>query len=333
MNLPLSAGAEPPKPDQNQELITSSGSGGDNPDDEFKPPFPGQRVISYGYWVIPVIRYLITVQGDSVLMGQNPVEYMLPVVLPLLAGWWNSGESVTQYVIEQSETPIGDPIFLFEQPLDMDGKESERTGRSGNSGSGNTGNNDAPENNEQDQEEDWKADENSHSNNPPPPEDTNTSEEQTQVTEHNLQRMLIEKIEARDGVSVFCLLFYCKVDPNTTYQGMEPLLVALQTGNKEIIGLLYEFGARPNDMPYFTSLRDLSQFGLRSIAMFFTGVSRYTGIFKNRESGLTQLLINTIGSPHENAVVWLKAILASGVSLDFLRTSGHWMVIIRIHSF
>ena len=72
-------------------------------------------------WLAPVLRYLITLSGDSVQLQADPVVSLLPVVLHTAASWWFQEQQVLDVLEASNETPAGDPFPWHYQPVDGGG--------------------------------------------------------------------------------------------------------------------------------------------------------------------------------------------------------------------
>ena len=122
-----------PFPETNYDSQDSSGiepfSEPGSSDDYYnfpKKPSSGQgsfRSLQNVLWLIPVLRYVITVNGDSVRMETNPVTSLLPVVLRIAANWWFHEQQMLDLLSVNNESIIGDPIVLMAESVDgIDGE-------------------------------------------------------------------------------------------------------------------------------------------------------------------------------------------------------------------
>ena len=223
------------------EQLTGYGSSAHH-DSPKKPP-SGQgdfRGLQNSLWLVPVLRYLITVSGDSVQVEADPVVSLLPVILPTIASWWFDEQRVINLMHHRHETVVGDPYLFNEVATDMDGGTVHKN-TANNKQSTNTREYSGYENPEKsnDKEAD-KNNEDSDGNGDKYGEGTLASEVRT--AKKNIQQMLIEKIKAGDEISVFCLLHYSEANPNIPYQGLLPIDAALEVNNENILQELLDHG-------------------------------------------------------------------------------------------
>lgn len=82
-----------------------------------KPPYgqAGFAELCNTFWLVPVLRYLITVNGDSIQLGASPVTTLLPVILlAATTPWWFHGQQVIDLMHDNNEVVVGDPVYIEE---------------------------------------------------------------------------------------------------------------------------------------------------------------------------------------------------------------------------
>ena len=123
------------------EQFSGYGNGGDYYDLP-KKPSPGQgsfRGLQNTLWLVPVLRYLITVNGDSVQIEANPVVSLLPVVLQTAASWWFHEPQLLNLMHERNETVVATSVLLTSAPVDGNSGEASKTTLSSNTTNGHQG--------------------------------------------------------------------------------------------------------------------------------------------------------------------------------------------------
>ena len=94
-----------------------------------KPPYGrgGFSNLQQSLWLVPVLRYLITVNGDSIQMEAVPAVFLLPVLLQTASNWWFHEQQVLEVVDNKKETAIGSPFLYMEEPVDGGGGQNSKT--------------------------------------------------------------------------------------------------------------------------------------------------------------------------------------------------------------
>ena len=217
-------------------------------------PYPDRRPQAYFnmLWLVPVLRFLVTIEGDSITLQQEPVNVLLPVILTVAGHWWFGEKLVQEHLIYNGEKVVGDPVLLASEPLDMDGtgKKGSNSGGSAFDTSGRAeggdsyGSGDAGSQQELQRNSNNNSDDEDQGNEEDPRGGGEFQRQQNTANRKSLQQMLIEKIEEQDEISVFCLLHYCGADPNSSFCGYLPIQAVLETENYKILELLLDHGLR-----------------------------------------------------------------------------------------
>ena len=113
------------------EIIQQYSGYGDNDfhDSNKKPPRSRDyfSVQPASLWLVPVLRYLVTVNGNSIQMETTPVTSLLPVILQTTASWWFHEQEVIELLRGKNETVVGDPVLYTPEPVDGGGGKTTRT--------------------------------------------------------------------------------------------------------------------------------------------------------------------------------------------------------------
>ena len=110
------------------EQVSGYGNGSDYYDFPKKPPAGqgGFGGLENSLWLVPVLRYLLTVNVGSIQIEADPIVSLLPVLLQTAASWWFHEEHVMNLLQSRSENIIGEPIPINSFPVNGgDGKRSE----------------------------------------------------------------------------------------------------------------------------------------------------------------------------------------------------------------
>ena len=218
-------------------------SSGNDYDFRKKPPF-GQgslRKLQSSLWLVPVLRYLIIVNGDSIQVEADPVVFFLAVILHTSASWWFHEQELYEFLDGRQETVIGDPVLLDEIPSDMDGGPNKNPQ---NNNGADVSDKDSFTSNSQSPKGKKNQDTNQGDEDEPNDDQKPTAAAlQENSSRKNLAQLLIRKIQDEDEISVFCLLHYSHANPNQIYNEQVPIRVAYKTKNMKILKLLFEYGA------------------------------------------------------------------------------------------
>ena len=107
-------------------------SGSDYYDSPKKPPYgrsdPAELYNSF--WLVPVLSYLMTINGDSVQLQQNPITSLVPVVLTTASHWWFHEHQVVDLMHDRDVKVVGDPVFIAEM---TDGGGGDKTSKTSSS--------------------------------------------------------------------------------------------------------------------------------------------------------------------------------------------------------
>ena len=247
---------ETTRPDPSNEYGDFDDSSGDRFD-----PYPGSGGYEQSYWLIYVLRYLIVLESGSFRLEPNPIAVPLVIAFHSLSGVWFSEDSILNQAYAVNETPVGDPVFLFCEPMDGNGN-GNGNGASGSDGAGgqqegqeqNAENRDDGEGGQQEGQEQNAENRDDGDN---PDESPNTKKLKIDVIP--LSQQLNEAIHNRDYKMVESLLDQ-GADPNMPYahpkyDNMDwkwtpeyPIMASIhfKYGNIEICRLLLSKGANPN---------------------------------------------------------------------------------------
>ncbi|MGI9274158.1 MAG: hypothetical protein ACR2PT_04765 [Endozoicomonas sp.] len=134
ISYPMSFEPIEPKPVLKGE--NENWSYGSYPSDFKGKPYPDRRSQTYYYlfWLVPVLRWLVTVEGFSISLEQKPVSILLPVLLTVAGTWWFGEERIKENIEEKGERVIGDPVFITSEVVEGDGHNSK--GKSDSDGRG-----------------------------------------------------------------------------------------------------------------------------------------------------------------------------------------------------
>ena len=242
---------ETTRPDPSNEY----GDSDDSPGDGFDS-YSGSGGYEQSYWLIYVLRYLIVLESGSFRLESNPVAVPLVIAFHSLSGVRFSEDSILNQAYAVNETPVGDPVFLFCEPMDGNGKEgasgSDGKGASGSDGVGASGSDGAGG---QQEGQEQNAENRDDGDNPDEPQNT----KKVKVDVIALSKQLHEAIYNKDYNTVESLLDQ-GADPNEPYAHPKyanidwrrtseyPIMVSIhfKYGNIEICKLLLSRGANPN---------------------------------------------------------------------------------------
>ena len=114
-------GSEAIKPEQSYDY------GGN---DDWFDQYPSPGSYEQNYWLVYVLRFLIVLESGSWRLESSPVSVPLVIALHSIAGSLLSEESVLNQVYALNETPVGEPSFLFSEPMDGTGEDKTSTSTS-----------------------------------------------------------------------------------------------------------------------------------------------------------------------------------------------------------
>ena len=228
-----------------QQALQQSSGGSFTPqdgDDKKKPPPPAPAADSNSMiWLLPVLRYLIVSDGQSLHLQNNPVVGFLPFVLPV-ALWWFGSERALELAHHKGEVPVGDPIPVHPQTMDGNGDKgvnsqgsAQSTGKAGVPASSSQSSEQLPAG--KNQPDKRKQDD----NNQPPDEDPPPAKRLCDRKECPGQ-LLHQAIRNGDIKRVSDILDLHQ-NPNERWNGVLPLGLAAVLGLPEICRVLIRHGA------------------------------------------------------------------------------------------
>ena len=92
--------------------------GSDSPDNQGKPPpESGSKASFTMIWFVPVLRYLVTIEGTNIGLQNEPVKVLLPILLTGIS-LWNGREVAVDLAEHRGEHVKGDPICVNAECMD-----------------------------------------------------------------------------------------------------------------------------------------------------------------------------------------------------------------------
>ena len=210
---------------QNQMLKAEGNNwfyGSDSPNNQGKPPpESGSKASFTMIWLVPVLRYLVTIEGTNIGLQNEPVKVLLPIILTGLGSWWNGGEIAVDLAEHSGEKVKGDPVYV--NPECMDGGDSPQTTSQESSCDGKKGK--VEVRNKQQKHIKRKRKENDEQNaDMPPPSKTPRIDQNARL--QILAELLNHAIHDRKPEIVKALLEEEGADPDSPWQGEYPLHLA-----------------------------------------------------------------------------------------------------------
>ena len=224
-----------------------SGYGGNDDYYDFpKKPSPDQgsfQNLQNTLWLVPILRYLITVNGDSVQMEANPVISLLPVVLQTAASWWFHEQQVLDLLSFQNETIKGDPFPFTTEVVDgEDDKDSKGSSGETAANSERVTSETCKKIRQRKRKYQERTPDDSDEEEYQPPQKQQQLEKNG-TDEDQLAKLLWEAINNQNALKVEELL-EAGADPNIPWLLDFPLILAIELENSSICKLLLDYGAK-----------------------------------------------------------------------------------------
>ena len=191
--------------------------GSDSPDDKGKS-YPNIRSIAFinMLWLVPVLRYLVTIEGSAITLQNEPIKILLPVLLTGVGSWWNGGEAAVDLAKHRSEQVKGDAVYINSECIDGTDSPSSSSKKTDDS------NNSVEAGNQQQKPIKRKRERNDDQNeNIQPPRKTPKIDQNEKLKV--LAELLNQAIHDRKPEIVKILLEDDDADPDIPWQGEYPL--------------------------------------------------------------------------------------------------------------
>lgn len=118
--------------DEAKESLMQSAGSYSAPFDDHDNKFPTHGAISeikQGLWLVSLLRYMVSISGDSITMANDPVRSLAPVVLVSSIHWWFQEQKVLEALSYKGERVMGHPIYLGDYLINTPLKEPDRTSK------------------------------------------------------------------------------------------------------------------------------------------------------------------------------------------------------------